>query len=179
MLLLSFLFSYLSRNNFTHFFFFYSLFILYRATLIFERLRIFVVLRIWNFFFFFVERARNRFLLLTCRQRARPPNRPHRRSALLFEPLPRSFDPPETLHSTLTPEEKYGQIFIFVVSGIIACLEHVRQSFCVCLTRRCRFCVRCPIAMFRYIDNDLSLRVQKYRCCFLFFLFFETLSKHM
>lgn len=175
MLLLSFLFSYLSRNNFTHFFFFF--YSLLRATLIFERLRI--VLRIWNFFFFFVERARNRFLLLTCRQRARPPNRPHRRSALLFEPLPRSFDPPETLHSTLTPEEKYGQIFIFVVSGIIACLEHVRQSFCVCLTRRCRFCVRRPIAMFRYIDNDLSLRVQKYRCFFLFFLFFETLSKHM
>lgn len=178
MLLLSFLFSYLSRNNFTHFFFFF--YSLLRATLIFERLRIFVVLRIWNFFFFFfVERARNRFLLLTCRQRARPPNRPHRRSALLFEPLPRSFDPPETLHSTLTPEEKYGQIFIFVVSGIIACLEHVRQSFCVCLTSRCRFCVRRPIAMFRYIDNDLSLRVQKYRCCFLSFLFFETLSKHM
>lgn len=178
MLLLSFLFSYLSRNNFTRFFFFF-LFIIASDF----NLRTIAYFRCPSnlkfFFFFFVERARNRFLLLTCRQRARPPNRPHRRSALLFEPLPRSFDPPETLHSTLTPEEKYGQIFIFVVSGIIACLEQVRQSFCVCLTRRCRFCVRRPIAMFRYIDNDLSLRVQKYRCFSLFFLFFETLSKHM
>lgn len=64
MLLLSFLFSYLSRNNFTHFFFFF--YSLLRATLIFERLRIFVVLRIWNcFFFFFFCGASKESILIT------------------------------------------------------------------------------------------------------------------
>lgn len=62
MLLLSFLFSYLSRNNFTHFFFFFF-YSLLRATLIFERLRIFVVLRIWNFFFFFRGASKESILI--------------------------------------------------------------------------------------------------------------------
>lgn len=44
-------------------------------------------------------------IILTCRQRARPATRSHRRLVLLFEGLLRNFDLPETLRPTLAPAE--------------------------------------------------------------------------
>ena len=122
--------------------------------------------RIWNCFLFFEQGID--FLLLTCRQRARPPDRPHRRSAPLFEPLPRSFDPPETLHSTLTPGGEVRANFYSSYRGW-SNLSRTQSFRVLPILRTIAICT----------DNDLSLRVQKCgRKISMLFSFFFSFSKY-
>lgn len=50
-------------------------------------------------------------IILTYRQRARPPTQSHRRLVLLFEGLLRNFDLPETFRPTQAPAEIHKFLF--------------------------------------------------------------------